>query len=204
MPSSVRPRRGWTSRAHRSGASGELGRCAVDVAPILIDPRDVAGVTRGAGARGLELTVHIFPPKKVRDQINPSSRPSALSASHQTSASPPRRFAPRPDRSSPIIRRVCSAARPRSGDLRQTRRDFLQPRRPRRLFTARRDILRRVSPATSGAEQSGRRSACGRRRRRRPEPSKAGRLLVLVNPAAGERKGRRRLRTGRRARARRR
>jgi hypothetical protein len=38
----------------------------VEVGRHSIDPRDVAGVTRGAGARGLELTVHCFPPKKVR------------------------------------------------------------------------------------------------------------------------------------------
>ena len=47
----------------------------IDVGRYSIDPRDVAGVTRGAGARGLEVTVHIFPPKKVRDQSNPSSSP---------------------------------------------------------------------------------------------------------------------------------
>jgi hypothetical protein len=58
----------------------------VDVGRYSIDPRDVAGVTRGAGARGLELTVHIFPPKKVRDQIQSNIAKSALSASHQTSA----------------------------------------------------------------------------------------------------------------------
>lgn len=58
----------------------------VDVGRYSIDPRDVAGVTRGAGARGLELTVHIFPPKKVRDHPSPNPR------SHQTTASPPRRF----------------------------------------------------------------------------------------------------------------
>ena len=47
----------------------------VDVGRYSIDPRDVAGVTRGAGARGLELTVHIFPPKKVRDQSSSIANP---------------------------------------------------------------------------------------------------------------------------------
>ena len=114
----MRPRRtddcrilaaGDLNRAQRSWARGGARTMRVDVGRYSIDPRDVAGVTRGAGARGLELTVHIFPPKKVRDQSSSIAK-SALSASHQTTAGPPRRFARVLTDPSPRIRRVCSAA----------------------------------------------------------------------------------------------
>ena len=162
----------------------------IDVGRYSIDPRDVAGVTRGAGARGLELTVHIFPPKKVRDQIQSNRQIRALRVPPNIRPSAPK-VRPRPDRSLTDNPQGLFGGGKRSGDLR--RPVTLSFNSEAELFTARRDILRRCMPHGNlwGWGETGRRDSVSGAvaADAAPEPSKAGRLLVLVNPAAGKGRG---------------
>ena len=162
----------------------------VDVGRYSVDPRDVAGVTRGAGARGLELTVHIFPPKKVRDQIQSNRQIRALRVPPNIRPSAPK-VRPRPDRSLTDNPQGLFGGGKRSGDLR--RPVTLSFNSEAELFTARRDILRRCMPHGNlwGWGETGRRDSVSGAvaADAAPEPSKAGRLLVLVNPAAGKGRG---------------